>query len=241
MSKSTARTFITPHHIIYGPDALAEASTLVATLGTRALIVTDAMMAKLGNLARVTNMLDDAGISYHVYDEVNSEPVDTMVARGAELFQEHGCDFMIALGGGSPIDTMKAIAMVVSSGRDIDSFLGESFSGSVCPMVAIPTTAGTGSEATQFTIITNTQADVKMLIAGAPLIPEVAIVDPAFTLTAPGSMPSAAARFCAMAGMWGASLGAWQRMVASTFTGRYPCSASSAATWRARARLSAPL
>lgn len=191
MSQSTARTFITPHHIIYGPDALAEASTLVATLGTRALIVTDAMMAKLGNLARVTNMLDDAGISYHVYDEVNSEPVDTMVARGAELFQEHGCDFMIALGGGSPIDTMKAIAMVVSSGRDIDSFLGENFSGSVCPMVAIPTTAGTGSEATQFTIITNTQADVKMLIAGAPLIPEVAIVDPTFTLTAPASVTSA--------------------------------------------------
>lgn len=191
MAQATARTFITPHHIIYGPDALAEASALIATLGSRALIVTDAMMGKLGNLARVTDMLDGIGVTYHVYDEVNSEPVDTMVAAGVERYQQEGCDFMIALGGGSPIDTMKAIAMCVSSGRDIDSFLGEGFSGPVCPMVAIPTTAGTGSEATQFTIITNTQADVKMLIAGAPLIPEVAIVDPAFTLTAPASVTSA--------------------------------------------------
>ena len=81
----TAHSFATPHHIIYGPDALAQASSLVATLGTNALIVTDAMMGKLGNLARVTGMLDSVGIAYHIYDEVNSEPVDTMVATGAAL------------------------------------------------------------------------------------------------------------------------------------------------------------
>ena len=78
-------------------DALAEASALIATLGSRALIVTDAMMGKLGNLARVTDMLDGIGVAYHVYDEVNSEPVDTMVAAGVERYQQEGCDFMIAL------------------------------------------------------------------------------------------------------------------------------------------------
>ena len=188
---STASSFVTPRHIVYGEGALASAAERLAHMGTRALIVTDAVMVKLGNLARVTDVLDAAGVSYHVYDEVNSEPVDRMVEHGVELYRAENCDFMIALGGGSPIDTMKAIAMCVASGAPIASFMGKPYAGPVCPMVAIPTTAGTGSEATQFTIITDTTHDVKMLIAGAPLIPELAIVDPVFTLTAPASVTAA--------------------------------------------------
>lgn len=188
---STASSFVTPHAIVYGQDALASAAERLAHMGTRALIVTDSVMVKLGNLSRVTNVLDAAGVSYHVYDEVNSEPIDRMVERGIELYAAEGCDFMIALGGGSPIDTMKAIAMCATSGSPIASFMGKPYTGAVCPMVAIPTTAGTGSEATQFTIITDTEHDVKMLIAGAPLIPELAIVDPVFTLTAPASVTAA--------------------------------------------------
>lgn len=188
---STARSFVTPHHIVYGQGALASAAGRLSRMGTRALIVTDSVMVKLGNLGRVTDVLDAAGITYHVYDEVNSEPIDRMVERGVALYAEQGCDFMIALGGGSPIDTMKAIAMCAASGAPIASFMGKPYTGPVCPMVAIPTTAGTGSEATQFTIITDTTHDVKMLIAGTPLIPELAIVDPAFTMTAPASVTAA--------------------------------------------------
>lgn len=191
MTPSTAHAFVTPHHIIYGPSALTEAAPRLAQMGSKALIVTDAMMGKLGNLQRVTDVLETAHVAYHVFDQVNSEPVDEMVRTGAALYREQGCTFIIALGGGSPIDTMKAIAIMVSSGKDIDTFLGTPFTGSVCPMAAIPTTAGTGSEATQFTIITNTEQDVKMLISGAALIPELAIVDPAFTCTAPASVTSA--------------------------------------------------
>lgn len=157
----------------------------------RALVITDSVMVKLGNLKLVTDVLDVAGISHHVYDEVNSEPVDHMVERGVELYEAERCDFMVALGGGSPIDTMKAIAMCVAADAPIASFMGKPYTGPVCPMVAIPTTAGTGSEATQFTIITDTERDVKMLIAGVPLIPELAIVDPVFTLTAPASVTAA--------------------------------------------------
>ena len=188
---STASSFVTPHHIVYGEGALAIAADRLAHVGTRALIVTDSVMVTLGNLARVTDVLDSVGITYHVYDEVNSEPIDHMVERGVELFAEQSCDFMVALGGGSPIDTMKAIAMCSASGAPIASFMGKPYTGPVCPMVAIPTTAGTGSEATQFTIITDTANDVKMLIAGTPLIPELAIVDPVFTLTAPASVTAA--------------------------------------------------
>lgn len=187
----TASSFVTPRRIVYGEGALANATGELATMGTKALVVTDSVMVKLGNLALVTDALDAAGIAYCVYDEVNSEPVDTMVERGVELFSSEDCDFMVALGGGSPIDTMKAIAMCAASGAPIASFMGKPYTGPVCPMVAIPTTAGTGSEATQFTIITDTEHDVKMLIAGVPLIPELAIVDPQFTMTAPASVTAA--------------------------------------------------
>ena len=187
----TASSFVTPRRIVYGEGALANATGQLATMGTKALVVTDSVMVKLGNLALVTDALDAAGIAYCVYDEVNSEPVDTMVERGVELFSSEDCDFMVALGGGSPIDTMKAIAMCAASGAPIASFMGKPYTGPVCPMAAIPTTAGTGSEATQFTIITDTEHDVKMLIAGVPLIPELAIVDPQFTMTAPASVTAA--------------------------------------------------
>lgn len=188
---STASSFVTPRRIVYGEGALANATDELATMGTKALVVTDSVMVELGNLALVTDALDAVGIAYCVYDEVNSEPVDTMVERGVELFSSEGCDFMVALGGGSPIDTMKAIAMCAASGTPIASFMGKPYAGPVCPMAAIPTTAGTGSEATQFTIITDNEHDVKMLIAGAPLIPELAIVDPQFTMTAPASVTAA--------------------------------------------------
>lgn len=183
--------FVTPHKIVYGPNALGEALPVLAGMGKKALVVTDAMMGKLGNLGLLTDALASAGTGFEVYDAVNSEPVDGMVVEGVRRYRETGCDFMVALGGGSPIDTMKAIAMCAASGREIASFMGESYAGPVCPMAAIPTTAGTGSEATQFTIITDTEQDVKMLIAGAPLIPALAIVDPRFTMTAPAGVTTA--------------------------------------------------
>lgn len=186
-----AHAFAVPRKIVYGEGALAEATPIMGSMGGKALIVTDKMMVRLGNLARVTGVLDAAEVSYHVFDGVNSEPLDTMVEEGVRCFLEQGCDFMVALGGGSPIDTMKAIALCAASGRAISSFMGKPYEGAVCPMVAIPTTAGTGSEATQFTIITDTDRDVKMLIAGTPLIPELAVIDPVFTVTAPASVTAA--------------------------------------------------
>lgn len=188
---SEAQSFVMPHGVVYGPGALEKAAPRLGAMGKKALIITDALMGKLGNLARLTDVLGAAGVATYVYDEVNSEPIDHMVERGVELFEQQGCDFIVALGGGSPIDTMKAVAMCSASGQPIASFMGHPYEGPVCPMAAIPTTAGTGSEATQFTIITDTAHDVKMLIAGTSLIPELAIVDPAFTMTAPASVTAA--------------------------------------------------
>ena len=114
-----------------------------------------------------------------------------MNSKELECYRSNGCDFLIALGGGSPIDAMKAIGSVVSNGGCINDYYGKIIDKPTPPMIAVPTTSGTGSEATQFTIITNTQADIKMLLKGAVLMPDLAIDDPAFTLTAPQSVTAA--------------------------------------------------
>lgn len=180
-----AREFLVPKKIVNGEGALTEAASAIAGCGSKALIVTDAVMRKLGNLQLLAKTLDASGVKYSVYDEVNAEPTDKMVYEGVRRFASDGCDFLIALGGGSPMDTMKAIALMNGYEGKISDFMGKKFMASTCPMVAIPTTAGTGSEATQFTIITDTDAQVKMLITSESLIPDIAVIDPVFTKSAP--------------------------------------------------------
>lgn len=186
-----AYSLLVPRKVVYGEGALEQAAVRFPAMGTHALVVTDAVMIELVNAQRLLDALASVGVNSSIYCDANAEPTDEIVRAGAERYVREGCDFMIALGGGSPIDTMKAIALMVSSGLDIDTFLGEEYKGSVCPMAAVPTTAGTGSEATQFTIITDTDRDIKMLLRGEGLIPELAIIDPQFTLTAPPRVTSA--------------------------------------------------
>ena len=113
------------------------------------------------------------------------EPDDVMIASGAKCFADEKCDFLIAIGGGSPIDSMKAIAVNVSGKKSICDYYGEVIDIRLPPMIAIPTTAGTGSEATQFTVITDTKRKIKMLLKGAALVPDVAVVDGSFGISSP--------------------------------------------------------
>ena len=187
-----ANPFLTPAKIISGKDALDAAGPALAALGKKALIVTDAMMIKLGNLDKVLKVLNQHHIAYSIDAEINSEPCDTMIVHGLKQYQAEHCDFLIALGGGSPIDSMKAIAMMSTDpDRPLNSYMGQPVETPLPKKVAIPTTAGTGSEATQFTIITDTENDVKMLLKGGSLIPDLAIIDPQFTMTAPKGVTSA--------------------------------------------------
>ena len=185
------REFIMPGKIISGSGALEQSESYLGKLGSRALIVTDEVMVKLKNLDRVTEVLEKAGVAYDVYDGIGGEPTDTMIEKGLAIYQEAGCDFFIALGGGSPIDSMKAIAALAVNGGKISDYMGKEIAGAIPPMVAIPTTAGTGSEATKFTIITDTEKDVKMLLKGDALMPNLAIIDPQFTMTAPPAITAA--------------------------------------------------
>ena len=169
-----AREFIVPGQIITGSGALNMAEETLKGLGKKALIVTDKVMIQLGNCAKVEAALKNQGVDYAIYSEIVGEPTDVMIENGLKVYKEEGCDFLVALGGGSPIDSMKAIGSLVVNGGNISDYMGKIIDVEMPPLVAIPTTAGTGSEATQFTIITDTKKDIKMLLKGKVLMPSLA-------------------------------------------------------------------
>ena len=131
------------------------------------------------------------GVEYAIYDGANAETQDVFVDEGLEIYKKEDCQFLIALGGGSPIDTMKAIAAMVTNPGKIADYMGKIIPNETPKMVAIPTTAGTGSEATQFTIVADTKNDVKMLLKGPNVIPDIAIDDPLLTMSVPPKVTAA--------------------------------------------------
>jgi len=187
-----AYEFLEPSTIIYGENALEKATDKIKRLGKKALVVSDKAMTEIGNVKKVTDILEKQKIKSILYNEVNTEPEDNFVRRGAEIYQNNSCDFLIALGGGSPIDAAKAIGAIVTNSGEIADYMGiGKITKALPPLVAIPTTAGTGSEVTRFTIISDTTNNVKMLIGSEYLIPRIAIVDPMFTVTMPANTVAA--------------------------------------------------
>lgn len=186
-----ANVFFTPQFIVTGENALDLSKTYLAKMGKKAMIVTDDFMVQFGNVKKVTDVLDSIQIEYAVYSKINGEPNDTMIDAGVEIYRNEKCDFLIGVGGGSPIDSMKAIGAVLTNGGNICDYYGKVISKPIPPTCAIPTTAGTGSEATQFTIINNTRKNIKMLLKGPVLMSNLAIIDPTFTMTAPPKITAA--------------------------------------------------
>jgi len=188
-----ARTFLIPPALITGSGSSEKVGEESKKLGVKkALIVTDQVMVKMGVLEGVKKALEQAKIQFAIYDAVTTEPTVDYVKEGLKSFKDNGCDFLVAVGGGSPIDTAKAIAIMATNLGSIEEYKGL---GKVvkegAPLIAIPTTAGTGSEVTQFTIITDTKTSVKMLIGSPFVMPKVAIVDPLLTLSSPRGLTAA--------------------------------------------------
>lgn len=180
-----------PQYIIAGQGALDLSTEHLSRLGKKALIVTDDMMVKLGNVKKLTDVLEANGISYDVYSGINGEPTHSMIDEGVEIYKNGAFDFLIGIGGGSPMDSMKAIGAVSTNGGSIRDYMGKKLIHPLPPTCAIPTTAGTGSEATKVSIITNTDTGVKMLLSDPKLMATIAIIDPVFTLTAPPAVTAA--------------------------------------------------
>lgn len=181
--------FLTPQKIMYGREAFQQIGKEIAAAAhaKKALIITDAIMTKLGYVEQCLKLLAAEGVEHAVYQGVASEPTDQYVAEALELLRSEACDAVISLGGGSCIDTAKAIVVLESNGGYIGDYMGgkKACKPPNIPHIAIPTTAGTGSEATDVTIITNTATDVKMMIKHPAFMPTIAIVDPCLTCSAP--------------------------------------------------------
>lgn len=179
-----------PGKIFMGEEALLLAKPTLASLGSKAFIVTGKVVTRTGLVDKLTAVLDELNIGYTIFNDITGEPTDEMIYAGVKAYKESGCDFGIGLGGGSPLDSVKAILAMTVEKEEISYYNGKSLDGDYPPVVAIPTTAGTGSEATKFTVVTDTKNDIKMLLKGK-LVPDVAIVDPMLTLSAPKGITAA--------------------------------------------------
>lgn len=183
--------FVIPNHTVVGTNVLGEAAPLLKKMGNKAFIVTGRHVAVSDMMKQLTALLDENGIGCVIFDGITGEPTDTMIEKGVEMLKYSGCDFIIGIGGGSPLDSAKAIAAMAVNEGSIADYNGKEITGEILPLAAIPTTAGTGSEATKFTVITDSEKGIKMLLKGDVLVPKLAIVDSSFTVGAPKSVTSA--------------------------------------------------
>jgi alcohol dehydrogenase class IV len=173
----------TPRLLMVGGGSLAQLAEVARRVGLRRpLIVTDAFMAKCGLAERVTELLAKGGIESCVFDGTTPDPSTDVVSAALALLRMEGCDSVIGLGGGSPLDAAKAIAVLATNGGTMRDYMGyHRVPGAGLAMVAIPTTAGTGSEVTKVTVITDSSNNEKMMCLDVAFLPTAAIVD--FELT----------------------------------------------------------
>lgn len=158
----------------------------------RTLIVTDSMLTTLGMAGDIQNALQERDIFSVIYDGTQPNPTTENVAAGLKLLKEHGCDSVISLGGGSPHDCAKGIALVAANGGDIRDYEGVDRSAKPqLPMIAINTTAGTASEMTRFCIITDEARHIKMAIVDKHVTPLLSVNDSSLMMGMPKSLTAA--------------------------------------------------
>ncbi|MCG8400988.1 MAG: iron-containing alcohol dehydrogenase [Firmicutes bacterium] len=176
--------FVAPE-IIFGMGAISQAGESVQRLGARKVfMVTDEGVIKSRWVEKALFYLDQAGLEYEVWSDLTTNPKDNEVEVGVKKYISSGCDAVMAIGGGSPIDAAKAIAVIATNGGIIQDYEGvNKINKPLPPMVILPTTAGSGSEVSQFAIIVDRKRKVKMTIISKSLMPDIAIVDPVMLQT----------------------------------------------------------
>jgi alcohol dehydrogenase class IV len=180
-------TLVSPRCMVIGGGAVAHVAEVLARFGlSRPLLVTDPFMVSSGMAQRVLGPLARAGITAAVFSDTVPDPTDTVVAVGVKALRAGNYDCLIGLGGGSPMDTAKAMAILAAGDAPMSAYkVPYAADAGALPVIAIPTTAGTGSEVTRFTVITDVARDEKMLIAGLGALPLAAIVDYELTFSVP--------------------------------------------------------
>ncbi len=180
--------------ILYGPRSVREVGFEASKLGgTRAVIVTDKVLRKVGLAQKVADGLEGSGVTLvGIFDDVPPNSEVRVVEQGAAYAREAGCDLLIALGGGSVLDTAKGMNMLLAEGGSLLDYEGAGLlTRPLGPFIAIPTTAGTGSEVTLAAVIRDEAQGLKLIFNSPFMMPDVAILDPELTLSLPPGLTAA--------------------------------------------------
>ena len=179
----------------FGAGARKQLPEVLARLNLhKALVATDKGLLKVGTAKMVTDVLDEAGFAYDIYSEIKPNPTVTNVKQGVDAFKASGADCIIAIGGGSSMDTSKAIGIIIANPEfeDVRSLEGVAPTKKPCiPIIAVPTTAGTAAEVTINYVITDTSKNRKMVCVDPHDIPVVAVVDPDMMSSMPKGLTAA--------------------------------------------------
>lgn len=180
-------SFSIPQNIRFGKGAIKQLSEIAVDLGRRkGFIISGPHLNKAGMVDKCAQELKSAGIECDKFTDTEGNPSTETVEKALKKFNESGADFIVAFGGGSPIDVAKAVAVVATYGGSIVDYEGvDKVPGEVTPIIAIPTTAGTGSEVTAFSVITDHSRNYKLTVGSNYLLPKYAILDPNMINTVP--------------------------------------------------------
>ena len=184
---AVSMNFASPRLLLVAAGAVRQVADVLAKFGlSRPLIVTDPFMVSSGHVRHCLDPLATAGLAVSVFSDTVADPTDTVIEAGVVELNKGDFDCLIGFGGGSPIDTAKAMAILAAGGGKMRDYKAPfAADQGALPVIAIPTTAGTGSECTRFTVITDTERDEKMLIAGLGALPLAALVDYELTYSVP--------------------------------------------------------
>lgn len=179
--------------MVFGLDSLAEAGFCAGRLGARRpFVVTDAGLIEAGWVAELLHHLREVGLSPQVWTGVTPNTKDHEIAAGHERYVESGADVIIGIGGGSVLDAAKGIAILSGNGGSIHDYAGvDRVQKPIPPLLMIPSTAGTGSDVSQFCIVTDTAKSVKMTIMGRSIVPDISLTDPRLLTTMPHDLAAA--------------------------------------------------
>lgn len=181
--------FVTPE-IIFGSGSLNQVGECCSRLGSsRVFLVADHGVVSCGWVEKATVYLEHANLKHQLWSDFSANPRDYEVEEGAHLYAETGCDAVLAVGGGSAIDAAKAVATLSTNNGRIHDFEGiDMITEPLPPLIVMPSTAGSGSEVSQFAIISDSHRKIKMTIISKSLVPDIAISDPFILSTVPGKV-----------------------------------------------------
>ncbi len=178
------RKFVAPE-FIFGSGARLLVGRYAKNFGARkVLIVTDPEVMAVGLVDPIFEALKNEGIDYEIYSDIKPNPTVLQVSEGSKVYLDENCNFIVAVGGGSPMDCAKAIGIVSSNNKEVYEFEGvDKVLIPSPPLICIPTTAGSAADVSQFAIITDDDRKLKMAIVSKTVVPDVALIDPETTLT----------------------------------------------------------